>query len=87
MPGHRISKINFKDQAAFERYVCSACRQLLNDPVQVSCGDRFCRSCAEEIAVLRIPALCPQCGKELEEEEGGSLVSLLHGVTELCMAP
>ena len=83
MPEHRISKINCKDQVAFERYRCFACRQLLDDPVQVSCGDRFCKSCADEIAALRIPALCPQCEEELKEEDG-SLVSILHGVAELC---
>ncbi|CAF4628769.1 unnamed protein product, partial [Didymodactylos carnosus] len=29
-----------------QRYRCSVCKKLFREPVQMTCGDRFCSSCA-----------------------------------------
>ena len=37
-----------------ETLLCSACSELLRDPVQVTaCGDRFCRGCIEKLMSSR----------------------------------
>lgn len=36
--------------ADLQALMCSSCRGILRDPVQVtSCGDRFCRSCIDKL--------------------------------------
>ena len=76
MSRHSVLSItNFQDQAAFERFTCIACSQLLEDPVQVCCGDRFCKTCADEILAKDRPVVCPECGEELVEEEDRTPVS------------
>ena len=65
-----LSIANFQDQLAFERFTCIECGHLLEDPVQVSCGDRFCKTCADEILAKDKPVVCPKCGEELVEEDG-----------------
>lgn len=43
----------FKNTADFDRYSCWKCRHLLQDPVQLACGHRLCRSCADKLVASR----------------------------------
>ena len=69
MPGHSIPTVNFKDPTAFEHFTCTACSLLLKDPVQLCCGDRFCKTCADQILAKDRPVVCPKCEAELKGEE------------------
>ena len=46
-------------------YLCGHCKELLRDPVQASCGHRFCQICLHKlIEGLRYTSYCP-CDDEL----------------------
>ena len=67
MPGYVFDNSLFKDQEALNRFCCPSCKQLLCNPVQLSCcGHRICKSCADEILRCDSPSHCPQkdCGEE-----------------------
>ena len=75
MPGIKVPATVFKDGSAPRQFYCVSCHLLLKDPVQSSCGHRFCKSCADEIIARAIgneaiPAHCPECQEEFEEDEG-----------------
>lgn len=66
------------------------CEYLLRDPVQLSCGHRVCKHCADElIDNAETTPLCPECGDEITEEDGakvskksGSLVTYTDTVLQ-----
>ena len=61
----------FKESESLDRYSCIKCNTLLRDPVQLSCGHRVCKQCADElIDNAETTPLCPDCGDEISEEEG-----------------
>ena len=63
----------FIDKKAYERLKCPHCEQLLNNPVQPSCGHRLCRTCADEILRSESsPPRCPldECQEEFSLEDG-----------------
>ena len=33
----------------WKKYICRCCSHLLDDAVQIACGHRLCRNCAEEL--------------------------------------
>ena len=70
-----IPKENFRDGAAVDRLSCVECELLPKDPVQISCGHRLCRSCADKLLDSGPAAMCPECNEELEDEDG-AMVSL-----------
>lgn len=72
MPGHPIDMVNFKDNDAFNRYRCPECNLLLKEAVQLSCGHRLCRSCAEARTAEYSPQLCPvaDCKEPIDAEDG-----------------
>ena len=72
-----ITRGLFKNSGDFDRYSCLSCSQLLNDPVQLACGHRLCRSCAEKLItsaekVESTPPRCPDtdCNEDLSDEDG-----------------
>ena len=75
MSGYNVPKENFRDGAAVDRLCCVECKLLLKDPVQISCGHRLCKSCADKLLDSGSAALCPECNEELEDEDG-TMVSL-----------
>ena len=47
MPGYVICE---EDKKSFDsKYLCSSCVEILRDPVQTSCGHRYCKSCVEQL--------------------------------------
>lgn len=45
----KITKDRIKgSQDVWEKYICPACKCLLEEAVQCACGHRLCRSCAVE---------------------------------------
>ena len=65
-------KITFKSGESPDRYNCVECKLLLQDPVQLSCGHRVCKNCADELIsnAGEITPQCPECGDEISEEDG-----------------
>ena len=72
MPGYSVLNRIFRDSEALNRYHCSECKLLLKEPVQSSCGHRFCRSCADDILSRDAPPQCPltDCREPFDEEDG-----------------
>ena len=66
----------FKNTGDFDRYSCLSCNGLLNNPVQLACGHRLCRSCAEKLITTakegKTTPKCPDtgCNEELSDEDG-----------------
>ena len=79
MPGYSVSSDIFKD-GVFDRdrYVCLKCELLLKDPVQLCCGHRLCKSCAEDILAEKAPAQCPRqdCKQDFAQKAGVSVSKL-----------
>ena len=77
MPGYtELLKRIFKHSDEYEQHRCTSCGLLLKDAVQIACGHRLCKSCADDIIKAeRAQAQCPQCGEPFEEEEDGAQVS------------
>ena len=53
-----------ENRQLIERYICPICQELINDPVQTSCGHLFCEFC------LRInnSGFCPACRTLFSEQ-------------------
>ena len=72
----KITAEIFKKSEDFNRYSCLSCNGLLNDPVQLACGHRLCRTCAEKLISTakegKITPKCPDtdCNEELSDEDG-----------------
>ena len=72
----------FKNSGDFDRYSCLSCNGLLKDPVQLACGHRLCRSCAEKLIVtakkIETTPKCPDsdCSEELSDEDGAYVSQL-----------
>ena len=67
----------FKNRADFDRYSCSKGGHLLVEPVQLGCGHRLCRACADELIAGKEKdstksATCPvqDCNEEIHDEDG-----------------
>ena len=78
MPGDPVDIVIFKNKDVFNRYRCPKCDSLLREAVQLSCGDRLCKSCADEVIARHASPVCPQahCGEPLDKyNEGGAYVS------------
>ena len=66
----------FKNSGDFDRYSCLSCNNLLNNPVQLACGHRLCRTCADKLIAatreVEITPRCPDtdCNEEISEEDG-----------------
>ena len=77
MPGYSFQKKNFKEGTNLNGFICWECDLLLREPVQIACGHRLCKSCADELLQSGLPAQCPvQDCRELIEDEDGAKVSL-----------
>ena len=74
MPGYPVDCVIFKNKD--ERYRCPKCDSLLREAVQLACGDRLCKSCADEVIAQHASPVCPKahCGEPLDNE-GGAYVS------------
>eukprot|EP00117_Sycon_ciliatum_P007855 scpid109658/ scgid2072/ TNF receptor-associated factor 3; CD40 receptor-associated factor 1; TRAFAMN len=58
------SKTLFKERVGLT-YLCAHCNLVSRNPVQMGCGERFCRSCAD--VILRgSSSSCPKCQEPLE---------------------
>lgn len=56
------------------KFLCRHCQLILRNPVQGTCGHRFCRSCWDEILQVHTEVDCPACIEEpVEESEAGKL--------------
>ena len=53
-----------KDKSFVERYLCPICHEILNEPVQTSCGHLFCGKCLRRVQSKN----CPSCRVKFEEE-------------------
>ena len=67
-----VPKKIFKDEENLGQYSCVKCNLLLQDPVQLSCGHRVCKICADELIsnVDETTPQCPECGDEISDEDG-----------------
>ena len=70
MPGIKIPAAAFKDGTAPSQFHCVSCKLLLKEPVQTTCGHRFCKSCVDEIIRKEATPQCPECQEEFDEEDG-----------------
>ncbi|XP_019626158.1 PREDICTED: TNF receptor-associated factor 2-like [Branchiostoma belcheri] len=52
MPGYPLEIFDIKVQ---DKYLCSACRLALREPLQTYCGHRYCKSCLDEIFRYAFP--------------------------------
>ena len=43
-----INSILISPRSQWEEYICPSCDELMNDPVQTSCGHRMCCKCFDE---------------------------------------
>ena len=69
----------FKDSESLDRYSCAKCHSLLRDPVQLGCGHRTCRHCADElIAANKTTPQCPECGDDISEEDGVKVFKIVY---------
>ena len=65
-----IPKEIFKDSECLDRYSCVKCESVLQDPVQLGCGHRVCRQCADELIANKTTPQCPECDDIISEEDG-----------------
>ena len=74
----KIPQKIFKDCENISQFSCSECRLLLEDPVQLSCGHRLCKCCADEL-VSNVTLKCPEseCNEEIAEEDGAKVLKKL----------
>lgn len=56
------------------RHLCCECNLLMRDAVQLGCGHRLCKSCADELVASPM-ATCPDCKEDIEEEDGAKVGS------------
>ena len=69
----------FKHRGDLDRYSCLICGNLLHDPVQLGCGHRLCRSCADRLIASKATVLkCPaqDCGEDIDDEDGAYVCTL-----------
>ena len=73
----RVPRKIFKDIENLDRFSCIQCNSLLQDPVQLGCGHRVCRHCADELIsntdtsrTVETTPRCPECDEEISEEDG-----------------
>ena len=73
----------FKDGTDFGRYSCLKCGHLLADPVQLGCGHRLCRSCADKLIANQTTPKCPdaKCNEDIDDEDGAYVRGLIHKTT------
>lgn len=75
MPGNKVPKKIFKNSDSLHRYSCIECNLLLQDPVQLGCGHRVCKTCADElIANHESTPKCPECKEVIDEEDGAKVI-------------
>lgn len=68
----------FKESDSLDRYSCAKCDSLLKNPVQLGCGHRVCKNCADElIDNTETTPQCPECEDEISEEDGVKVNKLL----------
>ncbi|CAB4014322.1 TNF receptor-associated factor 2 isoform X1 [Paramuricea clavata] len=67
MPG---TKITDEDRQSIDaKFICTSCNLLLYIPFQTECGHLMCQSCIENLLKSLRPNICPEDGKELNEEK------------------
>ena len=68
--------IPFKDDAgeAIKRYLCLKCTQVLRDAVQLGCGHRLCKLCADELIATESTPKCVECEEDIMEEDGAKVL-------------
>ena len=68
----------FKNKEDYGRFSCLLCNHLLQDPVQLGCGHRLCRACAEKLIASKSQSdlKCPdeECGEPIDDTEDGAYV-------------
>lgn len=58
------------------RMVCSCCRKIMQDAVQLECGCRLCKKCADDERLDSATfTRCRYCGGELDLTNGSKYVS------------
>lgn len=57
-----IDNVQFEDKLP-DRYACPLCKHVLKDPLQTSCGHRFCSRCLK--ASVSLEGLCPLDGENV----------------------
>jgi len=69
-PSHDWNKFAESDfvQPLQSRHLCELCDSLLKEPLQLSCGDLFCRLCIEPHLTNDSRFVCPKCGEELDRD-------------------
>ena len=69
-PSHDWNKLAESDfvQPLQSRHLCELCDSLLKEPLQLSCGDLFCRLCVEPYLTNDSRLACPKCGEELDRD-------------------
>ncbi|XP_070581842.1 TNF receptor-associated factor 2-like isoform X2 [Ptychodera flava] len=66
MPGYSIEILDQEERA--EKFLCTSCSMVLNDPQQSICGHRFCLSCVHRLPRINDQYQCPACSREDSSE-------------------
>ena len=66
----KVTQKVFKDKESLQRLSCSECCSVLDNPVQITCGHRLCKACADVLIAAGTSPRCPECKEEIEEEDG-----------------
>lgn len=73
MSGLKAEKRIFKNKEDANRYSCTHCTSVLEEPVQIGCGHRFCKSCADELIATEQTPRCAECEELIVEEDGAKV--------------
>lgn len=78
----KVTSNLLKNGEEFSRYSCCHCASLLENPVQLGCGHRLCKSCADELVAST--AKCPECKEDIEEEDGVKVsIKIIHNIMRI----
>ena len=70
----------FKSKEDVDRFYCPRCKSVLQEPVQITCGHRMCKSCADELLATEKVPTCVECNEEIVEEDGAKVNTYVYSV-------
>ncbi|KAJ7339337.1 hypothetical protein OS493_005730 [Desmophyllum pertusum] len=69
MPGYTCAICENGMKSFDPKYLCTSCRKVLRDPVQTSCGHRYCKSCIEPLLSVSSSIKCLADSEEINKEK------------------
>ncbi|XP_072232283.1 uncharacterized protein [Leuresthes tenuis] len=64
----KLDPINFEtEKTQSQPTICSVCKEVVRDPVELFCGHSSCKQCVESDSNSSLDYACPKCGKKPKE--------------------